>query len=111
MIEAKICSGIEKYIGYMFKTKKTKAVLLVNNKKTKANLHTWFVFFPLNIYFLDEDFKVTETKKAKPFSFIFPNKESKFVLESWEDLNLKINEKVEIKFPTIHSKKRTSINV
>lgn len=109
MIEAETYIGIKNYIGYMFKTKKTKAVLLVSNKKKKIDLHTWFVFFPLNMYFLDENFKVVEIRKAKPFSFIFPENKSKFILESWQDLNLKINDTVKIKQPCVYSKKRTQI--
>jgi len=54
----------------------------VFGKPARIDLHMFFVFFPIDIIFLDKTKKVIETKKNfKPFTFYFSKHKAKFVIE------------------------------
>lgn len=80
--KARICySPITKAIGLMFSSKK-KSLVLVFRKEQKTPLHMLFVFFPIDVLFLDKKRKVVEIKRNfRPFSFYSPSKESMYVIE------------------------------
>ena len=48
----------------------------------KADLHMLFVFFPIDVLFLDKNKKVVDIKKNfKPFSYYAPKVRAEFVIE------------------------------
>lgn len=78
--EVKICeSFFSKFFGLMFSKKKN--LLFVFNKKCKPVIHMFFVFYPIEIYFFDEDKKVLEKIEAKPFRVYKGKFDSKYILE------------------------------
>ena len=97
--KAKYCNSIfSKFKGLMFsnKLKKGRSIILVGNN---LSLHMFFVFFPIDIVYLDSNKKVVEIRQAIPFlSFIRPKKKSKYVIEMNRGENvLKIGDKVELR--------------
>lgn len=94
-IKGKICKNLFSMgKGLMFSKKKT--LIFVLKKEMKMDLHTFFVFFPINVYYLDAFHKVIEIKEDfKPFSWYKAKKKTKFIVESPVKLSLKLNEKLE----------------
>jgi len=90
----RICSSsISKIIGLMFSRKRT--ILLKFKQNQKISLHNFFVFFSLNLYFLDRRNKVIEIKKRfLPFTFYTSKKQAVSVVESPFDLKLKIGQRI-----------------
>ena len=78
----KICSSIiSKTIGLMFSPRK-KSLVFVFNKEQKVPLHMFFVFFPIDVLFLDSNKKVVELKRNfKPFRLYNPTKKARYVIE------------------------------
>lgn len=82
-----VCNSLfSKIKGLMFS--KPRNLLLLN----VSSIHSFFVFFEFDAYFLDEKFRVIEKKRIKPFSFA-ENKKAKHILETVE-LKYKKGEKV-----------------
>ncbi len=81
-VEAKICrSMLSKAIGLMF-SKKSRALILVFDKEKVISLHMLFVFFPIDVLFLNKSKKVVEIKEGfKPFRFYTPKNKAKYVIE------------------------------
>jgi len=75
------CKGIlSKSIGLMFSKKKS--LVFVNEKEKLVPLHMCFVFYPIDVLFLDKEKKVIEIKKNfKPFTFFNPKHKAKYVIE------------------------------
>ena len=47
-----------------------------------SSIHMLFVFYPINVLFLDSDKKVVDMKKRlKPFTFYSPKQKSKYIIE------------------------------
>lgn len=66
--------------GLMFSKKKN--LMFVFNKETIIPLHNFFVFFPIDVLFLDKNKKIVEIKKNfKPFSYYKPKNKAKYVVE------------------------------
>jgi uncharacterized protein len=90
--KVKYCdSNFSKALGLMFRLKPVGA-LLVNSKESilGTSIHMLFVFFPLNIYWLDSNFNIVDYKKVKPFTLNHkPKKKAKYVLEL--PVNKKLN--------------------
>ena len=80
MEEIKFCDTfLTKFLGLMFRKKQK--LHFKFKKDVKHSIHTFFVFFPIDITFLDKNNKVIEVRKnLKPFSIYFPkNKYNSFV--------------------------------
>jgi len=92
ILQANLCqSFLENLRGFMFR-KKEGAIVLTSGK----SIHMFFVFFPLYIYWIDENFKVVDKRKAQPFHpFITTKEDAKFVLESTFPLELEIGDQIE----------------
>ncbi|MEK6862789.1 MAG: DUF192 domain-containing protein [Nanoarchaeota archaeon] len=88
-----------KHLGLMFRNLKDDEIAELKNYKQET-LHTLFVFYPINIIFLDDKNRVIGIKRnVKPFTFkIIPNKKAKHVLEfkSVNTKNIKIGQKINI---------------
>lgn len=78
--EAKLYSGISKYLGLMFSfpLKKSQGILIQISKKDKSNLgiHMLFVFFKISAIWLNEKNRVVKITKAYPFISLLTCKES-----------------------------------
>lgn len=84
MNKAKICRSIFcKAFGLMFRFKKPDfGLVFIFDKERRADLHMLFVFFPIDVLFLDKNKKVVDVKKNfKPFAYYSPKAKAKYVVE------------------------------
>ena len=73
-------SAFRKFKGLMFS--KQKNLVFMFDKKVKHSIHMFFVFYPIDIIFLDENFNVVELKQSlKPWKIYFPKQEYKYFIE------------------------------
>lgn len=82
--ESKLCKSLlSKIIGLMFSKKiEDLGLIFVCGKEQKISLHMFFVFYPIDVLFLDKNRKVIDMKRNfRPFSFYSSRKYSKYVLE------------------------------
>ncbi|MFB6241993.1 MAG: DUF192 domain-containing protein [Candidatus Nanosalina sp.] len=77
-------------------------MLFVFSSPGRPPIDMMLVQEPLNLYFLDSNRKVVDARKAEPWTLdprtwkvYRPEQDAKFLLESFEDLGLEENEKVE----------------
>ena len=77
----KICKNfLAQAIGLMFSKKRT--MLFVWKKSKKRSIHTFFVFFPIDLIYLNKDKRVVEIKRNLPsFNVYTPKSESKYLIE------------------------------
>ena len=75
------CTSVwSKIKGLMFS--KPKVLIFHFAKPTRVSLHMWFVFFPIDLIFLDSKQRVIEIKKNfKPWRFYSSKQEAFFVIE------------------------------
>lgn len=67
-------------LGLMFR-KRQSMILSFPSEGIRA-LHMWFVFFPIDVLFLDKSQKVVEIKENfVPWSVYFPRKKARYVVE------------------------------
>ncbi len=78
----KICDSIlSKGFGLMFRPKPS-CLVFQYDKEVNVGLHMWFVFFPIEVIWLDSNLKVVHMlKDFKPFSSYNPKTLAKFVVE------------------------------
>lgn len=92
-MELKICKSLlSKARGLMFSRKKN--LVFVFGRPRRVSLHMFFVFFPIDVIFLDEDKKIIEIKRdLKPFRFYTSKEKAKYAVElSERGKKLKIGE-------------------
>lgn len=70
--------GLNKIKGLMFSKKKN---LIFDLNYKKGLVHSFFVFFPIKLYFLDSDFGVLEKKELRPFRIYLPKVKAKWLVE------------------------------
>lgn len=94
-IKGKICNSLFSMArGLMFSKKKT--LIFILNKVKKQDLHMFFVFFPIQVYYLDPFHKIIEIKEDfKPFRMYKAKNKAKFIVESPVKLNVKLNDTLE----------------
>ena len=95
------CRGISKYMGLMFSFKFKKALIFDFQREQKIDIHMFFVFFPIDLLFLDRNKKVVEIKEnLKPFHFYGSKEKARYVIELDKGIVNKSNTKVgdQIKF-------------
>ncbi len=82
-LNAKYCTTFwKKFRGLMFS--KPKNLIFVLDKETKfgAIVHMFFVFFPIDVYWLDKDKNIVDRRiNLKPFSIAVPEKKAKYIVE------------------------------
>ena len=81
---SKVCKSIiSKAIGLMFSKKIIDDCLIfIFDKEMRVDLHMFFVFYPIDVLFLDNNKKVIEIKENfKPFTLYSPKNKSKYVIE------------------------------
>ena len=71
-----------KSIGLMFSKKQDRGLIFRFNKEKIISLHMFFVFYPIDVLFIDENKTVAEIKKNfRPFAFYKPKKKAMYVVE------------------------------
>ena len=96
MIEIKYADNyIKRLLGLMFKKDIDYGLLFI--LKYGSSIHTCFMNFTIDVYFLDEDKTVFEKVTLKPWKFYKPSKKAKYILETKKNyINLKKGEKLEL---------------
>jgi len=71
MLELEVCkTKFKKFRGLMF------------SKKKNAGIHMLFVFYPIQVIWLDYRFKIVDIKRMLPFiSFHIPKQKAKYIVE------------------------------
>lgn len=71
-----------KAVGLMFKTSSTNNLLFEFYEDCRLAIHSYFVFFPFLILWLDEKNKVVESKVVYPFTIsVYPKKLFRKIVE------------------------------
>ena len=67
----------------MFSKKiKDKGLVFIFQKARRMDLHMFFVFYPIDVLFLDDDKRVVEIKENfKPFTVYYSKNKVKYVIE------------------------------
>ena len=96
-----VCKSIwSKARGLMFsRSKKDFGMVFLFDKEKKYSLHMCFVFYPIDVLFLDKDMKVVEKKENfLPFTFFFPKKKASTIIElpDGSGKEIKISDKIRI---------------
>jgi len=78
---AKLCESIfSRTWGLMFS--KPRSLIFIFKKEKIIPLHMFFVFYPIDVLFLDKNNVVIEIKEHfAPFSFYNPKNKSKYIIE------------------------------
>jgi len=65
----------------------------------KSGIHTWFMSFPIAIFFLDKNMRVVEKVRMEPFESFKPKKEYRcFVELHYSRMNeISVGDKLEVK--------------
>lgn len=89
----KFCKNMfSKGLGLMFSRRKN--IVLEFKKAQRIGLHMFFVFYPIDIMFLDANKKIIEIKRnLKPFRVYTSQKKANYIIEiGKERKKLKIND-------------------
>ena len=77
-----ICNALSQSIGLMFSKKENKALIFKFGKEKFISLHMLFVFYPIDVLFLDKDKIVVDRKESlKPFAFYKSRKKAMYAIE------------------------------
>lgn len=79
----KLCDdSFSKFVGLMFSKKQDNALIFKFNKGHKISLHMLFVFYPIDVLFLDKDKIVVDKKENfRPFTFCKSGKKAMYAIE------------------------------
>ena len=73
---------LQQTIGLMFSLNK-KIVIFQFNQERKVSIHTWFMFFYLDLIYLNKKKKIVEIKRnLHPFSLFKPQKKASYIIEA-----------------------------
>ena len=97
LIDIKIINAnsfFKRFKGLMLKKNIDSAMLFSNLKD--SSIHTHFMRFDIDVYFLDENKIIFEKTTLKPWKFYKPKKQANYILETKKDrLKLKIGDKLD----------------
>lgn len=83
-----------RFKGLMLKKEIDFGLLFYNLKD--SSIHTLFMRFDIDVYFLDKNKVIYEKTTLKPWNFYKPQKQAKYILETKKnELKLKIGDKLE----------------
>ncbi|MBI3036453.1 DUF192 domain-containing protein [Candidatus Woesearchaeota archaeon] len=75
-------SVLSRSVGLMFSKPTQSAMVLKFSAEAIIGLHTFFVFFPIDILFVDSRLRIVEMNGGmKPFTTYSPKKKAKYVIE------------------------------
>ena len=87
-------SFFKRFKGLMLKKNIDSAMLFSNLKD--SSIHTHFMRFDIDVYFLDKNKVIFEKATLKPWKFYKPKKQANYILETKKDrLKLKIGDKLD----------------
>ncbi len=79
---ARLCSGFSKIIGLMFSKKKKRALVFKFSRERIIALHMFFVFYPIDVLFLDKNRIVVDIKERfMPFTFCKSSRKAMYAIE------------------------------
>lgn len=82
--------------GLMFS--RMRNLIFVFDEEKIISLHMLFVFFPIDVLFLDKDKRIIEIKRNfRPFTFYTSKNKAKYVVELTEKHNYLLGEKLILK--------------
>ena len=85
---------LKRLIGLMFKKDIDYGLLFI--LRYGSGIHTCFMRFNIDVYFIDENKIIIEKITLKPWKYYNPSKKAKYVLETKENyINLKKGEKID----------------
>lgn len=85
---------LKRFKGLMGKKDIDFAMLFTNLKD--SSIHTSFMRFEIDVYFIDENGVVYEMASLKPWSFYSPKKQAKYILEAKKgELKIKIGDRLD----------------
>ena len=85
---------LKQVLGLMFRFPKENGLILWFNKEKYVALHTFFVFFPIDIIYLNNDKEVVKIRRnIKPFIALIPHVKCKYIVELKNAENVKLKDK------------------
>ena len=70
--------------------------VLVFTNLTDSSIHTMFIRFEIDVYFIDENMVVFDKVTLKPWRFYKPERQAKYIIETKKGmLELDVNDKIE----------------
>ena len=77
-----IDDNFSKFIGLMFSRRQDKALVFKFSREKVIHLHMFFVFYPIDVLFLDKNKVVVDKKENfKPFTFYKSKKKAMYAIE------------------------------
>jgi len=68
--------------GLMFSKRRNLVLVLKEESRINAAIHMFFVFFSIDVYWLDKNYNLVDyRKKVMPFSVAMPKKKAKYIVE------------------------------
>ncbi len=83
--------------GYLFRSSSCEALLFCFSKPWRMDLHTFFVFFALDIYYLDAQGKVLLAyRRVRPFRFFVRGVKASYILETALPTSYKVGDCINV---------------
>ena len=71
----------KKFRGLMFSKRRNLVFVLENETQYGAIVHMFFVFFPIDVYWLNERKEIVDKRRLKPFQVAIPKEKAKYIAE------------------------------
>jgi len=72
----------KRFRGLMFSRPRNLVLVPKNETRKGAGIHMFFVFFPIDVYWLDSELNIVDKKmNVKPFTMAMPKKKAKYIVE------------------------------
>ncbi len=85
-------------IGLMFRQIKNDGLIFIFKKEKYISLHTLFVFYSIDIIYINKDKKIIKLlKKAKPFTLFIPHTKCKYIIELKDSKNISLKSRISFK--------------
>jgi len=77
------CNGFwKKFKGLMFSKRRNLIFDLGKETRIGAMIHMFFVFYPIDIYWLDRNKNIVDKRiNLKPFTIAIPKKKARYIVE------------------------------
>ncbi|MBI4145192.1 DUF192 domain-containing protein [Candidatus Woesearchaeota archaeon] len=86
-------SGWSKFRGLMLSRRRT--LVFAFDRDEHVPLHMLFVFFPIDVLYLDGEKRVVEVKRNfRPFTFYSPKNKARYVVEIPERTDIKVGDSI-----------------
>lgn len=111
--KVKVCNSfLSRLKGLMFtrKLEDDMALVLISKEESliRSAIHTLFVFYPIDVLWLDRDFNVVDKRlNIRPFTLsVIPKRAAKYIIElkSNKAIDIDLNDKLLIDFSNVVSK-------